>query len=161
MNICFGYSLKWRYEFNHSKSGIVVFGESKPEHYNNIKEHTWILGTHPVSELYEYKNLGVTKNCFQSFASNIDDNIEKTRNKAGMIFSAKFDRRKTNPLIFVKFWKQACIPSLLFGAELFTINPTLLLRLERCQTWFLRKIFFVPNYAPNLLLLNLAGLNSV
>ena len=29
---CFRYSLQWRYEFNHTKSGVVTFGESKPLH---------------------------------------------------------------------------------------------------------------------------------
>ena len=31
MSICYNYGIKWRYEFNHSKSGIVTFGESKPQ----------------------------------------------------------------------------------------------------------------------------------
>ena len=48
------------------------------------------------TELYEYKNLGVLKNYAGSFTSNILDNIEKTRKKAGMIFSSDFDRRKQN-----------------------------------------------------------------
>ena len=29
MNLCYAYSIKWRYEFNSVKSGIVTFGESK------------------------------------------------------------------------------------------------------------------------------------
>ena len=29
MHICYCYSLKWRYEFNNSKSGVVTFGETK------------------------------------------------------------------------------------------------------------------------------------
>ena len=32
MTECFRYSLQWRYEFNHRKSGAVTFGESKPSH---------------------------------------------------------------------------------------------------------------------------------
>ena len=34
MNKCHNYSKKWRYEFNHSKSGVVTFGETKPIHCN-------------------------------------------------------------------------------------------------------------------------------
>ena len=55
------------------------------------------------------------KNYSGSFSSNVDENIEKTRKKAGMIFSSNFDRRKVNPLICIKFWRQACLPSLLYG----------------------------------------------
>ena len=114
-----------------------------------------------VEGLYENKNLGVLKNYCGSFACNIFDNIDKTRKKAGMIFSSNVDRRKTNPLIYVKFWRQACLASLLFGAELLTITPSLLLELERCQSWFLKKLFYVPDFALRALLLRLTDLNSI
>ena len=52
------------------------------------------------------------------------------------------------------------MPSLLFGAELWTFTPALLLKLERCQYWFLKHIFYVPAFAPGPLLLKLSGLNS-
>ena len=45
-----------------------------------------------------------------SFSFNVEDNIEKTRKKAGMIFSSNFDRRKVNPFIYIKFWGKACLP---------------------------------------------------
>ena len=32
MNICHQYSVTWRYEFNHLKSGVVTFGEAKSVH---------------------------------------------------------------------------------------------------------------------------------
>ena len=34
MNICYIYSRKWRHEFNHTKSRVVTFGETKPIHLN-------------------------------------------------------------------------------------------------------------------------------
>ena len=94
-----------------------------------------------MEEFYEYKNLGVLKNYVGSLSSNVDDNIDKTRKKVGMIFSSNFDRLKINPLICVKFWRQACLPTSLYDAELFTLTPTLLLRLEHCHFWFLKNIF--------------------
>ena len=110
MNLCYAYSIKWRYEFNHVKSGIVTFGESKRVHSEAMKERTWVLVGESVAELYEYKNLGVAKNYIGSFSANADDNIDKTRKKAGMLFSSNFDRRKVNPLTYIKFWRQACLP---------------------------------------------------
>ena len=132
MNICHNYSIKWRYEFNQAKSGVVTFGETKP-----MKEREWMLVDAIVNEIYEYKSLGVLKNYVSSFASNVEDNYEKERKKAGMIFSSDFNRRKTNLLIYIQFWRQT--------------------RLQ----WFLENIFYVPNFAPNSLLLKLSGLNSV
>ena len=61
----------------------------------------------------------------------------------------------------MKLWKQACLPSLLFGAELWTLTPTLFLKLERRQYWFLKHIFYVRDFAPGPLLLKLSGLNSI
>ena len=49
-----------------------------------MQDRKWLLGESSVDELYEYKNLGVTKNYVGSFSSNVQDNIEKTRKKAGM-----------------------------------------------------------------------------
>ena len=74
-----------------------------PVHYDSMKRREWIFGGEIVDELYKYKNLGVLKNYIGSFSSNVDDNIEKTRNKAGVTFSSNLDRQKVNPLIFVKF----------------------------------------------------------
>ena len=120
-----------------------------------------MLGDAVVNKLYAYKNLGVLNNYVNSsFASNVEDNIKKARKKAGMIFSSDFNRHKTNPLIYTKFWRQACLHSLLFGTELFTLNTSQLIRLERCKQWFLKNNFYVPNFAPGLLLLKLSGLNS-
>ena len=56
MNLCYAYSIKWRYEFNHVKSGIVTLGESKRVHSKAMIERTWVLGGESVDELYEYKN---------------------------------------------------------------------------------------------------------
>ena len=108
-------------------------------------------------ELYEYKNLGVVK----KFSSNVEENIDKTRKKARMLFSANFDRRKISPLVCVILWRQACLPSLLYGTELFTMTPTLSEKFERCQQWFLKHVFYVPEFAPKRLLLKLSRLNSI
>ena len=74
--------VSWRYDFNHSKSGIVKISHSILEEPRMVQ----------LKELYEYKNLGVLKNYVGSFSSNIDDNIDKTRKKVGMIFSSNLDR---------------------------------------------------------------------
>ena len=126
-----------------------------------MKERTWVLGVESVTELYEYKNLGVVKNYIGSFSTNADDNIDKTGKKADMLFSSNFDRRKVNPLIYIEFWHQACLPTLLCGTELFTLTPTLLAKVERCQQWFLQNVFYVPKFAPSQLLLKLPSLWSI
>ena len=44
MGMCYEYSTKWRYEFNHTNSGVVTYGKSKPVHFEEMKEREWILG---------------------------------------------------------------------------------------------------------------------
>ena len=68
---------------------------------------------------------------------------------------------KSTLLYTLKFWRQACLPSLLYGVELFTVTPTLIEKFERCQMWFLKNLFFVPKFTPKHLLLKLSELNSV
>ena len=161
MGMYYKYSTKWRYEFNHTKSGVVTYSETKPIHVEEMKEREWILGDGTFDELYEYKNFGVLKNYIGLFSSNVEDNIDKTRKKAGMIFSSNFDRCNVNPFIYIKFWSQACLPSLLYGSDLFTLTFSLLAKLERCQQWFLKNIFYVPNFGLIRLILKLSGLNSI
>ena len=105
MNLCHHYILRWRYQLSHIKNDVVTFGECKPIHSKLMEERKWLLGHTAVYELCEYKNLGVLKNYANSFSTNVEDNIEKVCKKAGMIFPCNFDRRKTKPLIYIKFWK--------------------------------------------------------
>ena len=37
MDICHMYGIKWKYEFDHTKSGVVIFGETKPLHSKSMK----------------------------------------------------------------------------------------------------------------------------
>ena len=85
ISICYKYGIKWRYELNHSKSGIVTFGESKSQHSESMKNRVWLLGDTIVDELYQYKNLGVLKNYVGSFSANVEDNTDKTGKKVGFI----------------------------------------------------------------------------
>ena len=130
-------------------------------HSVNMKARQWNVAPNSIYELSEYVNLGVSKNYCGSFDKNIDENITKTRKNAGMLFSANFDRRRTNPRIYVKFWKKACIPALVFGAELWTVTKTGLDKLERCQRWFLEKHFYLPDYIESSILYIISGLPTI
>ena len=46
--------------------------------------------------------------------------------------------------------------------SLFTLTPSLLFELQDCrQSWFLKKLFNVPDFAPRAILLRLTELNSI
>ena len=111
----------------------MVFGESRAQHHREKLTRHWELDGNVVTELDEYKNLGVVKNYTSSSRLDISETIEKTRKKVGMLLNGCTDRRKTNPTIYIKLWRKACLPTLLDGAELWTLNPSLLIDLERCR----------------------------
>ena len=112
---------------------------------------------------FEYKNLGVlvVKSCVWSFSSNVLMRTEKRVGNRQEWLSPNFDRRNVNSLIYIKIWHQACLPSWLYGTELFTLTPTLLAKLECCQQWFLTNVYYVPKFALKQLLLKLSGLKSI
>ena len=78
-----------------------------------------------------------------------------------MLFSANSVRKCVNPMIYLKFWKQACIPTLLFGAEIWSLTSTHLEKLERCQRWFIKRLFHPPDYTSNEILTIVGGIPPV
>ena len=77
MDKAFRYSRKWGFNYNETKSGVVMFGEHGPHHFREKNNRSWKLGDKAVEESNEYKNLGIVKNYVGSFHSNVDEAIEK------------------------------------------------------------------------------------
>ena len=75
--------------------------------------------------------------------------------------SIGFDRKKVNSLIYIKLWKQTCLPSLVSGPEFWSLTKTDIACLESCQNWFIRKVFHFPKFSSHLLLLKISCLISV
>ena len=76
--------------------------ESRVQHYREKQARHWELDGNVVTELDEYKNLGVVKIYASWSRLDTSDAIEKTRKKAGMLLHGCTDRRKTNPTIYIK-----------------------------------------------------------
>ena len=64
-------------------------------------------------------------------------------------------------MIYLKFWKQACIPTLLFGAEIWSLTSTHFEKLKRCQRWFIKRLFHLPGYTSNEILAIVSDIPSV
>ena len=45
MNICFDYGVRWRYECNNSKSGVVTFAKRKSQHFISMNKRSWVIGS--------------------------------------------------------------------------------------------------------------------
>ena len=57
--------------------------------------------------------------------------------------------------------KHSCIPALLFGAELWTVTKTGLDKLEGCQRWFLKKLFYLLDHIESSILCIISGLPTI
>ena len=57
IDTCYDYSRKWRFQFNSSKCGIIVFNESKNAAVKARRKFN--LGSHTIQEVLEYTHLGV------------------------------------------------------------------------------------------------------
>ena len=75
----YDYCCKWRYEYHNEKSG-----DTPAMHGRMINTRKFVIGSSLIEELKEYTNLGIYKNYCGSFATNIDKNITKARQKSGM-----------------------------------------------------------------------------
>ena len=73
----------------------MVFGV---QHYHEKLTRHWELDGNVVTELDEYKNLGVVKNYTSSSRLDISEGIEKTRKMAGMLLKAVLIVEKLTPL---------------------------------------------------------------
>ena len=60
-----------------TKSGVVVFEASRVRHYREKQERHWKLDGNVITELDEYKSLGVVKNYASSSRLDISEAIEK------------------------------------------------------------------------------------
>ena len=67
----------------------------------------------------------------------------------------------TNPVIYLKLWNSICIPSLLYGCELWSLGVTQLTRLEGLQRWFIRRVMLLPKRSYSIPTIRCAELLSV
>ena len=66
LDICSSYASKWRYQFNSSKSGVMVFGESSRSRPALRNSRSWILGSSSISEVDNYHHLGILRSLSNS-----------------------------------------------------------------------------------------------
>ena len=58
MEYCYDYSLKCWYEFNHTKSGTVTFGEGKQTHHTQMNKRECRLGLQNIDNYTNTRILG-------------------------------------------------------------------------------------------------------
>ena len=74
-----------------------MFGESQVQHCHEKQARHWEIDGNVVTELEEYKNLGVVKNYSSSSRLDISEAIAKLEKRRECFYMAVLIRRNTNP----------------------------------------------------------------
>lgn len=113
LNIAYEYSIKWRFNFNASKSCVLEFHPSKRKPNS---DHVWYLGNDTISPQDTYNHLGILVNN----KCNFSDRINSACRKGNITFYALSDIGSPylNPLTIASMYKTVVRPSVLYGCEL-------------------------------------------
>ena len=83
---------------------MVVFGETPAMHGRMINTRKFVIGSSFTEELKgtpAQEFIKITVALLQPTLMRISRRPEKSQ----VLFSVRFDRRRTNPLVYLKFWK--------------------------------------------------------
>ena len=134
LDVCDGYSKKWKLNFNASKSKIVEFGKQ----FFNDSSFTINNQTIPKSDNFTYLGVNINKNLdFNKEA------IKKFGNTQKSVFSLTFLGLKPNtitPHLQSFIYKTFCLSQFTYSLETTVINTQTRNYLHICQNNLLRQI---------------------
>lgn len=160
MNICFRYSVKWRYLYNALKSLVIVFNESKNVYQQSNR--TWMLGNDQVHEGTEYVHLGVRCDKYMS----IDENIKLATNRIRRTFLSLSNcgiyEDGFNPISIKHIYNSVVLPKALYGCELWSnLLPKHVVSLERAHRFCVKFMQFLPKNVSTDVALSLIGMYPI
>ena len=100
MNICYRYSLLWRYIYNALKCAILVFNESSSAFSRTRRQ--WYLGDDEVLERTSYVHLGIECNKDMTVRNGIIQASSKIRQNYFWLLNSGIDGKKLHPLTLKK-----------------------------------------------------------
>ncbi len=134
LDICFQYSINWRYKLNATKTKIIVFGETIRMYNKLCKLRQFKLGANLVEETLSIKHVGVILTKMLDSKDIVHNACQKGRGSFAAIVGFGARSHSLNPITAGKLYKQVIIPTVLYGAELWGHLPAReILELERMQ----------------------------
>ena len=160
IDICYRYSIKWRFTYNPDKCSVVVFNETK--YAFNTQSRTWILGQNLISEKTSYNHLGITLNKYLNFNDNIVTSCRKLRSTLLSLVNVGLHPNGLNPLTAFKIYKSVVIPKALYGCEIWPPQSrTKQLQLEQAHRFCIKYIEHVPTYTKTDVCMSLLGSRNI
>ena len=149
LSIADEHSKKWRYDFNASKSAILVHGETEPVNKRNIQYRNYWLGDEGVKEKKEYDHVGLKSCNCKNYIARTEDKIGKGRRSLNAATSLGI--RKGGLTIYscnIIYWCMI-VPIVTYGCELWILKENDIESLDKFQRYAGRRIQRFPPHSPN------------
>ena len=160
MNICYKYSLKWRFMYNPAKCSVVVFNESK--HAYKRQSRSWTLGTDTVIETDHYIHLGVNVNKYLNFSDNVSNSCKKIRSSLLSLVNVGLHPNGLRSMTSHKIYKCIVVPKALYGCELWpSLSKSKQMQLEQAHRFCIKYILRVPTYSRTDICMSLIGSRNI
>lgn len=160
LQICYNYSLKWRFEYNANKCSVVVYNESKYEF--DQSNRLWKLGNQIIHEDIQYTHLGIICNKYCSLNDNVHSASIKLRGTLLNISNSGISSGALNPISLLKIYRSVVLPKSLYGCELWSyLTSANILEIERAHRFCIKYIQRLPIYTSNMASLSSLGLVTI
>ena len=132
IDICYNYSCRWRFQYNPSKCAVIVFNETKR---SSLKaQRTFTIVSHVISEVHEYKHLGVIAQPSYSSGNRTDYFHSQLRKTFFGILNCASPDVGLSPVTCKHIYNHIVLPKALFGTEcLFNLTHSEITNLERAH----------------------------
>ena len=148
MNMVHQHGCDWRYNFNASKSAVLIFGESERERKIGLENRRFSLGSQKVKERLYYDHVGV-KTCVKGDTHvRTEEKVKKARKVLNMSTNMGVKRGGLNLNTCNLIYWTIVMPTLLFGCEVWVIKQRDCDMLEAFQRYAARRLqrFHMSSY---------------
>ena len=131
---------KWRYEYNASKSAILVHGEGKNAWIRNSKFRSFRLGSKKVKEKEAYEHVGIVSTIPCSDKSPIDIRLSKGCKTLNAATGLGIKRNGLNMAVCNLIFWSVVFPTTVFGCEVWVLDDKDLENINNFQKMAGRRI---------------------
>lgn len=144
LDIAYRYSLDWRFEFNASKSFLMVFGIDKSPNFE-LK-----LGNNAIQVTTCEHHMGIPLTTTDNDLSKcVDDKIQACQSRYFAVKGLGTHKQGVPPPVMSRLYNSACIGKITYGTEIIGVSKKDLEKLEKIHCRIAKSIQGMPPTIPN------------
>ena len=109
---------RWRYEYNATKSAVLVYGDDKIAHRKNSKDRTFSLGGKKVPEKNFYDHVGIRNYILDNVTMTIENKIGKGRKTLNAATGLGVKRNGLSMAVCNMIFWMVIVPITTYGSEI-------------------------------------------